>query len=165
MYSEFRDLESLGHRKSHFGEVLELPQYLSLYRICLHCRRPRFDSWAGKIPWRRGRLTTPIFLGFPCGSVAKESACDVGDLGSIPGLGRSLGKGKGYPLQYSGHGVTKSEDMTERLSLFTRDRRWIRCTEHWMRWKEGEQATWDKSFWIVVIKEKKKGSNWRGMWN
>ena len=38
----------------------------------------------------------------PCGSVGKESACNVGDLGSIPGLGRSPGEGKGYPLQYSG---------------------------------------------------------------
>ena len=40
--------------------------------------------------------------GFPCGSVGKESTCSVGDLGSIPGLGRSPGEGKGYPLQYSG---------------------------------------------------------------
>ena len=48
------------------------------------------------------------------------------DLGSIPGLGRSLGEGKGYPLQYSGlenpmdcivHGVSKESDMTERLSF------------------------------------------------
>ena len=41
-------------------------------------------------------------LGFPCGSAGKESACNVGDLGLIPGLGRSPGEGKGYPLQYSG---------------------------------------------------------------
>ena len=39
---------------------------------------------------------------FPGGSAGKESTCNVGDLGSIPGLGRSLGEGKGYPLQYSG---------------------------------------------------------------
>ena len=54
---------------------------------------------------------------FPCGSAGKEYTCNVGDLGSIPGLGRSPGEGKGYPLQYSGlensmdyigHGVTKS---------------------------------------------------------
>ena len=44
-------------------------------------------------------LSTPVFLGFPCG---KESVSNVGDLGSIPGLGRSPGEGKGYPLQYSG---------------------------------------------------------------
>ena len=58
-----------------------------------------------------------IIVGFPCGSNGKESACDVGDLGLIPGLGRSPGEGKGYPLQYSGlensmdcivHGVAKS---------------------------------------------------------
>ena len=35
-----------------------------------------------------------IILGFPCGSAGKESACNVGDLGSIPGLGRSTGEGK-----------------------------------------------------------------------
>ena len=40
--------------------------------------------------------------GFPCGSAGKESACNAGDLGSIPGLVRPLGEGKGYPLQYSG---------------------------------------------------------------
>jgi len=39
--------------------------------------------------------------GFPGGSVDKESTCNVRDLGSIPGLGRSLGEGNGYPLQYS----------------------------------------------------------------
>ena len=54
---------------------------------------------------------------FPtCGSAGKESACNAGDLGSIPGLGRSPGEEKGYPLQYSGlensmdcmvHGVPK----------------------------------------------------------
>ena len=41
-------------------------------------------------------------MGFPCGSAGKESACNAGDLGSIPGLGGSPGEGKGYPLQYSG---------------------------------------------------------------
>ena len=47
-------------------------------------------------------LPTPGFLSFPSGSVGEESACSVGDLGSIPGLGRSPGEGKAYPLQYSG---------------------------------------------------------------
>ena len=41
-------------------------------------------------------------MGFPGGSDSKESTCNKGDLGSIPGLGRSPGEGKGYPLQYSG---------------------------------------------------------------
>ena len=53
-------------------------------------------------PWRKDRLLTPIFLGFPGGSDGKESACNVGDLGSIPGLGRSPGEGHGNPLQDSG---------------------------------------------------------------
>ena len=39
---------------------------------------------------------------FPCSSAGKESAYNAGDLGSISGLGRSPGEGKGYPLQYSG---------------------------------------------------------------
>ena len=41
-------------------------------------------------------------VGFPCGSAGKESTCNVGHLGSIPGLRRYPGEGKGYPLQYSG---------------------------------------------------------------
>ena len=67
-----------------------------------------------------------VFLGFPGGTAGKESACNVGDLAWIPGLGRSPREGKGYPLQYSGlensmacivHGVTEL-DMTERLFHF-----------------------------------------------
>ena len=62
----------------------------------------QFNSWVRKIHWRRDRLLTPVFLGFPGGSAGKESACNAGNLGLIPGLGRSHGEGKGYPLQYSG---------------------------------------------------------------
>ena len=71
-----------------------------------------------------------MFLGFPGGSDGKESACNAGDLDSIPGFGKSHGGGHGNPLQYSclenpygqrslagysawGH---KGSDMTERLS-------------------------------------------------
>ena len=43
----------------------------------------------GEIPWRRDRLPTPVFLGFPGGSHGKESALNVGDMGSIPRLGRA----------------------------------------------------------------------------
>ena len=93
-------------------------------RIFLQCRRPWFDSWVWKICWRRDRLPNPVYLGFPCGSAGKESTCNEEDLGSIPGLGRSPGEGKGYPPQYSGlkhsmdytvHRVTKSRT---RLSNF-----------------------------------------------
>ena len=60
---------------------------------------------------------TFTFGGFPDSSVGKESACNAGDPGSIPRVGRSAGEGIGYPLQYSGlensmdciaHGVAKS---------------------------------------------------------
>ena len=70
------------------------------------------------------KLGLYLTVGVPSGSAGKESACNAGDLGSIPGLGRSPGEGKGYPLQYSGlessmdciaHGVTKSRT---RLSGF-----------------------------------------------
>ena len=47
-------------------------------------------------------LCESFFQGFPGGSAGKESTCSVGDLSSIPGLGRSPGEEKGYPLQYSG---------------------------------------------------------------
>ena len=56
-----------------------------------------FDSWAGKICWRRDRLPAPIFLGFPGSSAGKEFTCNTGDLDSIPGLRRSPGKGHGNP--------------------------------------------------------------------
>ena len=63
-------------------------------------------------------------MGFPHGSADKESACNVGDLGLIPVLGRSPGEGKSYPLQYSGlknsmdcivHGVVKSQTQLSDL--------------------------------------------------
>ena len=60
-------------------------------------------------------ISSTVFclLALKCGSAGKESACNARNLGLIPGLGRSPGEGKGYPLQYSGlensvHGVTKN---------------------------------------------------------
>ena len=103
----------------------------------LQCRRPQFDSWAGKILCRRDRLPIPVFLGFPRGSDGKESTYNAGDLGLIPGLGGSPGGGRGNPLHYSclenPHGQRslegyrssarllcswdhKGSDMTEQLS-------------------------------------------------
>ena len=96
------------------------------------CKRWRFNPWVGKIPWRRARQPTPVFLpgeshgqrslagyspwshkesdttelGFPYGSPGKESACNAGYLGPIPGLGRfpwrreRLGKGKERTSHY-----------------------------------------------------------------
>ena len=61
---------------------------------------PWFNSWVGKILWRRDRLPTSVFLDFSGGSDGgKESACNVGDLDSIPGFGRSPGEGKQLPTQ------------------------------------------------------------------
>ena len=54
----------------------------------------RFLDWEDS--WKRDRVPTPVFLDFPGGSAGKESACKAEDLGLIPGLGRSRGKGKGY---------------------------------------------------------------------
>ena len=48
-----------------------------------------------------GLATGGVVGGFPCGSAGKESACNAGDLGLIPGLGRSPGGGHGNPLQYA----------------------------------------------------------------
>ena len=66
----------------------------------------------------------PVFLDFPYGSIGKESTCNAGNLGWIPGLGRSPGEGKGYPLQHSGlensmdyvaHGVAKRRTQLNNL--------------------------------------------------
>ena len=82
----------------------------------------QFLGW--KDPLEKDRLSTLVLLGFPCGSAGKESACTVGDLGSIPGLGRSPGEGKGYPLQYSDlensqglYGITEKAMVTHSSTL------------------------------------------------
>ena len=72
-------------------------------------------------------------MGFPCGSVGKESACNAGNLGLIAGLGRSPGEGKGHPLQYSGlensmdylvHEVAKSQTQLSNFH-FTSPYPWV----------------------------------------
>ena len=92
-----------------------------------------FDSRVRKVPWRRDRLCTPVFMFFG-GSAGEESARNAGDLGSRPGLGRSPGGGHGNPLQYpcleNPHGQRslagysawghKESDMTEGLSTAQR---------------------------------------------
>ena len=68
--------------------------------------------------WKHFSLKHLLVLDFPDDSAGKESICSVGDLGSVPSLGKSSGGGKGYPLQYFGlknpmdyivHGVAKSQ--------------------------------------------------------
>ena len=53
------------------------------------------------MPWRRDRLPTPVFLGFPGDSDGKESTCNVGDLDLVSGLRSFSGGGHGNPVQYS----------------------------------------------------------------
>ena len=70
-------------------------------KIFLLCGRSGLNPQIGKIPWRKVQQPTPVFMGFPGGSDGKESTCNVGGMGSIPGLGRSPGGGHGTPLQCS----------------------------------------------------------------
>ena len=79
------------------------------------------------LPPTSWHLTTVFWGGFSDSSVGKESACNAGDLGSIPGSGRSPGEGKGYPLQYSDleismdctvHGVAKSQTQLSDFHFF-----------------------------------------------
>ena len=100
-------------------------------------------------------------MGFPCGSAGKESACNAGDLGSIPGLGRSPGEGKGYPLHYSGlknsmdsivHRVTKSGTQLSDFHfplLYTEY-----CKSRWRK-KSLQWNTWAKDVKLLIFKEEK----------
>ena len=86
------------------------------------------------MPFTATKIDRPC--GFPASSAGKESACNAGDPGSIPGLGRSPGEGNGYPLQYSClensmdrgawqaivHGVAKSQTQLNSFHSFTVDR-------------------------------------------
>ena len=98
----------------YYGEVL----YLSCQALTT-ATRPTHPT--GSLPMLPGYTVEALFTLFEfqlsCSPAGKESTCNVGDLGLIPGLGRSPGEGKGYPLQYSNlenpmdyiiHGITKS---------------------------------------------------------
>ena len=117
---------------SKFGEILsdfrrwkcrtilkswsKTPSQLDLPPLCSH----------SSLYWFLSLALISASWGFPCDSAGKESTCNVEDLGSIPGLGRSPREGKGYPLQYSGLENSilmysplgcKKSDTTEWLSL------------------------------------------------
>ena len=101
-----------------FGGITIQPTIAQLVKNLPAMQETQFYFWVRKIHWRRDSLPTPVFLGFPCGSAGKESICNAGDLGSVPGLGISPGDREGYPLQYSDlensmdcvvRGVTKSQ--------------------------------------------------------
>ena len=141
---------------THFSPALEME-----YMGCCSSLVPTFKLFSPLFP---GNLRLPwvtvcysnsphwLFLhqqclsGFPCGSAGKESVCSAGDLGLIPGLGRSAGEGKGYHLQYSGlenpmdcivHRVAKSQTQLNNFHFThsssqpgllletTEDREWV----------------------------------------
>ena len=92
---------------------------------CVEAANPRIKYLEGNLKRKKETVKLHSRKGFPGGSAGKESACNAGDLGLIPGLGRSPEEGKGYLLQYSGldssmdstvNGVTES-DTTEQLAL------------------------------------------------
>ena len=96
-------------------------------------------------------ITGPVLisLGFSDGSDDKESACNMGDLGSIPGLGRSPGEGKGYSLQYSGlenfmdctvHGVTKNQTRLSNFHLLD-----------FLTENSGQVQDPDFDYWLYVL--------------
>ena len=74
-------------------------------------------------PLEKGKATHSSILWLPCGSAGKESTHNVGDLGSIPGLERSPGEGKGYTLQYSG--LENSMDYIWSMGV-TKSQTWLR---------------------------------------
>ena len=98
----------------------EQKQCIAYTSICnLQCRTPQFNLWVRKIPWKRDRLPTPVFLGFPGGSAGKESACNVVDLGSGPDQGRP---GLENSMDYTVHEDCIAHDwgtFTFTFSLYT----------------------------------------------
>ena len=99
--------------------------------------------WSLETRWRRERLPSPVFLGFPCGSVGKETACNARDLGSIPVLERYPGERKGYPLQYSD--LEKSMDCWHNWVTFTSQTFWGACD----RWKLYVFQMYNVMFWCM----------------
>ena len=97
-------LFSLTSLESFLNSNLVLLLKINLNQVILYFRKGQVRSCdssavAGHCFIRIESSSVPCF---PCGSSGEESACNAGHLGSIPGLGRSPGEGKGYPLQYSG---------------------------------------------------------------
>ena len=107
-----------GSKPSFFSDLSDLGQ-INLFLLASIFLTFKLEKILGNTPYLLKIMWQIIkmnHMNYPGCSAGKESACNVGDLGSIPGLGRSLGEGKGYPLQYSGlenpincrvHGVTE----------------------------------------------------------
>ena len=110
--------QELNQSLLHCSRILYQLSYSVQFSLSVMSDSVRPHRWQPTRILLPGILPTPVFLGFPCGSAGKESACNAGDPGLIPGLRRFPGEGKGSPLQYPGlekpmdciaRGVTKGQ--------------------------------------------------------
>ena len=89
---------SLHRRRGGEKKLPVWPGWASLVVQLVKNPPAMWETWVQSLGWEdpleKRKLPTPVFLGFPCDLAGKESACNTGDLGSIPGLGRSPGEGK-----------------------------------------------------------------------
>ena len=124
-----KDIKSqeLGSGGKFSNEADLANQQQESIQVCCEAAETRQCFTSAKTGWGRKQSLGKKYTGLPWSLSGKESTCDAGDLGSVPGLGRSPGEGNGYPLQYSCldnpidrgawwatiHGVMKSW-MTER---------------------------------------------------
>ena len=109
--------------------------------------------------------------GFTCGSLGKESTCNTGDLGSIPGLGKSPREGKGYPLQYSGlensMDYTIHDPMSQDWATFTftfrhmGHRTEIKARQDWARLAPGRAASRQELCQIGALSRARALPYWR----
>ena len=120
----------------------------------------------GRSGWRRDRLPTPVFLGFPGGSAGKESAYNAGGLYSIPGLGRYPVEGIGYPLQY----FVLENSMDCLVHRVIKSWTWLSDFYYYAKAINPAELKWfsnSKSYWQIynmqqkapVTKYKMKGKN------
>ena len=103
--------------------------------------------------FKKKKLFIYFWVGFPDSSVGKESACNAGDPGSIPGSGRSAGEGIGYPLQYSwaslvAHKVKNSPAMQET---------WVQS----LGWEDPLEEAMATHFSILAWRIPMDRGNWR----
>ena len=140
-----------------FLVIIVYALYTVLHRFMQGCWVPI----TGMVGIRNFQELANVFgEGFPCGSAGKESTCNVGDLGLIPGLGRSPGEGKGYPLHYSGLEDSIQSTGSQRVKhcwatfTFTPTLQTISIKDlgckWWRRLLEGSElheAVWDQRFW------------------
>ena len=125
-----------------------IAQLVKKKKIRLQCRRPWFNSWSRRICWRRDKLHTPIFLGFPCGSDAKESARSVGGLESIPGLGRFPGEGKGY---HSSVLAWRIPGTIQSMGSQRVGHDWVTCTFFGFFYQEDLNSSHDYVTWLLLV--------------